>query len=76
MATRPGYIWSGTEWVAIGQEAIVSPFYYQATAPASPSTGDIWIDSDAAGSGLNANEFVLKTEIESYTPHIFLMMNV
>jgi hypothetical protein len=46
MATKPGYVWSGSEWVAIGQEAIVNPFYYQATQPTTPSTGDIWIESD------------------------------
>ena len=65
MATRPGYIWSGTEWVSIGQEAVVSPFYYQTTEPTSPSTGDIWIDSDASGSGLNANDFLLKADLPS-----------
>lgn len=46
MTTRPGYIWSGTEWVSIGQEAVVAPVAYQASAPSSPATGDIWIDSD------------------------------
>ena len=46
MATRPGYIWSGTEWVSIGQEAVVAPIAYQTSAPSTPSTGDIWIDSD------------------------------
>ncbi len=44
--TRPGFIWSGTEWVAIGQEAVVNPFYYQATAPTGAATGAIWIESD------------------------------
>lgn len=46
MTTRPGYIWSGTEWVQIGQEAAVAPVKYQTSAPSSPATGDIWIDSD------------------------------
>jgi len=44
--TRPGFIWSGTEWVAIGQEAVVAPVSYQTSAPSTPATGDIWIDSD------------------------------
>ena len=44
MPTRPGYIWSGTEWVDIGSP--VSPIKYQATAPTTPSTGDLWIESD------------------------------
>lgn len=63
MTTRPGYIWSGTEWVAIGQEAIVSPFKLQATPPSNPSTGDIWVDSDAVVSGLNTNDFLLKADV-------------
>lgn len=48
MTTRPGYVWDATasEWVEIGQAAVVSPVKYQATAPSSPATGDIWIDSD------------------------------
>jgi hypothetical protein len=46
MATRPGYIWSGTEWVSIGQEAVVAPVAYQPSAPSSPATGDVWIDSN------------------------------
>ena len=48
MTTRPGYVWDNTnsEWVEIGQAAVLAPVYYQATAPTSPATGDIWIDSD------------------------------
>jgi hypothetical protein len=46
MTTRPGYIWSGTEWVAIGQEAVLAPISYQTSAPSTPATGDVWIDSD------------------------------
>jgi hypothetical protein len=47
---------------------------YQPSAPSSPQNGDIWIDSDATGTSLNTNDFVLKSEIEAYTPHVFLMM--
>jgi hypothetical protein len=48
MTTRPGYVWDDVneEWVKIGQAAVVAPVSYQATAPTSPATGDIWIDSD------------------------------
>jgi hypothetical protein len=53
--TRPGFIWSGTEWVAIGQEAAVAPVSYQATEPTSPATGDIWIDSDDEVPGITSS---------------------
>lgn len=55
MPTRPGYIWSGTEWVEIGQAAVVSPFKYQSTQPTSPATGDIWIDSDDEAPGITSS---------------------
>jgi len=47
---------------------------YQTSAPSSPVNGQIWIDSNANTSVLNTNDFVLKSEAESYTPHSFLMM--
>jgi hypothetical protein len=46
MTTRPGYLWNGTEWVPLWQETVIAPVKYQDSAPTSPSTGDIWIDSD------------------------------
>ena len=48
MTTRPGYVWDATasEWVEIGQAAVVAPIAYQTSEPSSPATGDIWIDSD------------------------------
>lgn len=56
--TRPGYIWSGTEWIAIGQEAVVAPVKYQATAPTSPATGDIWIESDVDVPSVDSAQFL------------------
>lgn len=58
MTTRPGYIWSGTEWVSIGQEAVVAPVSYQTSAPSSPSTGDIWIDSNDDVPGIDTSQFL------------------
>jgi hypothetical protein len=58
MATRPGYIWSGTEWVSIGQEATVNPFAYQASEPISPATGDVWIDSDDTIPTIDSAQFL------------------
>lgn len=74
MTTRPGYIWSGTEWVSIGQEAIQSPVYYQATQPTSPVTGDVWVDSDGSSSVLNSNDYVLRSEVENLYLHPFSYM--
>jgi hypothetical protein len=56
--TRPGFIWSGTEWVAIGQEAVVNPFYYQATAPTGAATGAIWIESDVDVPSIDSSQFL------------------
>jgi hypothetical protein len=56
--TRPGYVWSGTEWIAIGQEAVVAPIKYQATAPTSPATGDIWIESDVDVPSIDSSQFL------------------
>ena len=58
MPTRPGYIWSGTEWIAIGQEAVLAPVKYQATAPSSPATGDIWIESDVDVPSIDSAQFL------------------
>jgi hypothetical protein len=48
MTTRPGYIKDSLgEWIQIGPAVPVgSTVYYQASEPSSPTTGDIWIDSD------------------------------
>ena len=56
------------EWGAIAGAV------YQASAPTSPQNGDIWIDSDASSAIINTNDFVLKSEAEAYSPHVFLMM--
>jgi hypothetical protein len=47
MAAVPIYVWNGTAWQEVGAPIPASPIKYQASAPTSPSTGDIWIDSDA-----------------------------
>jgi hypothetical protein len=46
MAAVPIYVWNGSAWQEIGPTIPASPIAYQASAPASPSTGDIWVDSD------------------------------
>lgn len=44
--SKPAYVWDGSQWVAIGAPIPESPISYQSSAPASPTTGDIWVDSD------------------------------
>ena len=46
MAAVPIYVWNGSAWQEIGPTIPASPIAYQTSAPASPSTGDIWVDSD------------------------------
>lgn len=43
----PIFVWNGTAWESTGPTIPASPIKYQASAPTSPSTGDIWVDSDA-----------------------------
>jgi hypothetical protein len=57
-----------TEWTDIAGAS------YTDTAPTSPQVGQVWVDSDATAGVLNQNDYVLKTEAEAYTPHVFLMM--
>lgn len=66
---RPGYVWSGTEWVPIGPVTPTSPFWYQATAPSTPATGDVWVDSDATAVPLNSNDFLTKAEASAFFKH-------
>ncbi len=42
---KPAYVWNGTAWEAIGPVIPASPFFYQATAPTSPATGNVWTNS-------------------------------
>jgi hypothetical protein len=42
----PIFVWNGTAWESTGPTIPASPIKYQTTAPSSPSTGDIWVDSD------------------------------
>ena len=46
MAAVPIYVWNGSAWQETGPTIPANPIKYQTTAPSSPSTGDIWVDSD------------------------------
>lgn len=43
--SRPGFVYDGTQWVQIGSQPNTTPVKIQATAPTSPQTGDIWVDT-------------------------------
>ena len=63
MTIKNARVWTGSEWANISvpvgvPNAIVA---YQANAPASATTGQIWVDSDAENYDINANDFVLKS---------------
>ena len=60
MTTRPGYISDGAEnWIQIGPAVPVgSTVYYQTSAPASPQTGDIWIDADGDVPSIDNSQFL------------------
>ena len=44
--SKPMYVWNGSTWEEVGPVVPQTPIAYQASAPSSPSTGDIWVDSD------------------------------
>ena len=47
---------------------------YQDEAPEDAEIGTIWVDSNASAAIINTNDFVLKSEVEAYVPHTFLLM--
>jgi hypothetical protein len=58
MTTRPGFVWDATasEWVEIGPVALTTAkVSYQASAPSSPATGDIWVDADDEVPGITSS---------------------
>lgn len=53
---KPTYVWTGSEWAEVGPGPVVPTTKYQATAPESPSTGDIWVDSSSYAPGVEAQD--------------------
>lgn len=58
-----------TSWTKVGTAAT----YYQISAPSSPATGDIWVDSDETYVAINSNDYVLKSEIDNYVFNSFFL---
>jgi hypothetical protein len=66
--------WDGTIWKAVGGGVA-----FQSSAPSTPSTGDMWVDSDGASAVLNENDFLLKADAaviydrsDDYTQSFFM----
>lgn len=66
MASKPAYVWDGSAWQQIGP-VVNSPIKFQTTAPTSPSTGDVWVDSDGVLDSLitNTGDFVSQSAFNS-----------
>lgn len=62
--SRPGYIWSGTEWIPIGSQPNTTPVKIQSTAPTSPQTGDVWIDTSEYVETTDPSTLVTQSEFE------------
>ena len=43
---------------------------YQPSAPSTPQTGDVWVDSDAVAGVLNQNDYLTKNDFELFTTPI------
>jgi hypothetical protein len=63
--SRPGYIWDGTQWVPIGPQPNTTPVKIQETAPSTPQTGDIWVDTSTYISTVDPADYATKSELTS-----------
>ena len=63
--SRPGYIWSGTEWIPIGSQPNTTPVKIQSTAPSNPQTGDVWVDTSVISPSINPTTLATKNELSS-----------
>lgn len=72
--SRPGYIWDGTEWVPIGSQPYNTPVKVQATAPTSPQTGDVWIDTSTFIETTDPSTLINQTEFDQESIHPYFLM--
>lgn len=62
---KPGYIYNGSEWVPIGTEINIHGASVQSTAPTSPATGDLWVDTSASVSALDPSTLATQANVTS-----------
>jgi hypothetical protein len=55
---------------SLWKNGTVAGAVYQTTAPSSPQTGDIWVDSDAVAGVLNQNDYLLKADASASTGYV------
>ena len=60
MSAKPGYIWDGSAWQPIGFQSMPPTAKVQSTAPTSPSTGDLWIDTSTEVPALDPSSLLYK----------------
>lgn len=73
VTARPGYIWDGTQWVPIGNQPYTTPVKIQATAPTSPATGDIWVDTSTYVQTADPATFIRNSGIADFTNNTALV---
>jgi hypothetical protein len=45
---RPAYIWTGEEWIQIGDGGGGGEIFYQSASPLAPAVGTLWVDEDGS----------------------------
>jgi len=63
--SKPIYVYDGSNWQIIGPAINEAPISVQATAPTSPQTGDVWIDTSAAVPSIDPTTLASKDELSS-----------
>jgi hypothetical protein len=63
--SKPIYVYDGSNWQVIGPVVNEAPISVQATAPTSPATGDVWIDTSEAVPSIDPTTLASKDELSS-----------
>jgi hypothetical protein len=63
--SKPIYVYDGSDWQIIGPAINEAPISVQATAPTSPATGDVWIDTSEAVPSIDPATLASKDELSS-----------
>lgn len=61
--SKPIYVYDGSTWQVIGPVVNEAPISVQATAPTSPATGDVWIDTSEVVPSIDPATLATQTDI-------------